>query len=356
MALSGAGPRLNGLDTLSADVRADGWLSWLMAIAISVMVLGWLRSGARGPRGEAAVLGAGILIAALLALPEIVYQALSGAYIMSGWDPLFTAALWVESRQEWVYVLAPVVAAGVALVLRLRRRWPAATVLLGIFGFWAGARTPALVTELTRYPWFDWNFSMPAEATFGQRPGWVDPTTLDLALSIALLAVAVAALRGRPLVRLGPAALVAVASTLLANSTLVFPDLLLIGVGVYLRFWLPLVYQLLFDAESLNTITGDRPRRLLVLGAVNALALAVGALRGAHGGPGAESDLQMAAALLVVPVLATSVMMIAERLGGHQRSMRFSSSFATGSTGSANTSTSSETKTSSTSGAVASPG
>jgi hypothetical protein len=303
---------LAGGSTAWVGVRGDGALSWTLAGLAAVAVGVWLGRGTPGPRDEAPMLAAGAAIVFALAAPELLFQALALLFTTGVGDWTADAARLVEHLQAWGPVVVAVAAAVAAAALARTRRWPAAVLLLALFAAWVGPRVPLLVADLVRYPWYPWTFAMPGEDD-GQRPGWVDPASLDAALTAVLLVLAAYAALRQDRRTVVAVLVVGLAGTLLAHGSLLWQLLVIPAVGAYAAFVSPVAYQLLFDAEQLNTPGPRRAGRVLALLALAAFGLTVGVLRGARGAPAAANDLTMAGALLPVPVLAAAVVTLLSR-------------------------------------------
>lgn len=317
LGISGVLPRLAGGDLdVWSDISSDGWLSWLLAAALGVLVAVWLGRGSPGPREGADLVPAVALVVAGLAIAEVAFQGLAfGARLGLG-DWALAAARKVDVLQPWTTVLV-IALACVAAVMR----WSdgdrgSGTVFLAVFGLWGLVRLPAMVWDLIRYPWFPWGFSMPSESEYGAHAGWMAVGTLDLALTVLLLgaALAAAALGGRLRLRFVPVLVIAITSTIVAYPAGLVDLVLESGIGNGIAFVLPIAYLFLFDAAGLNKGMSDvREARLLRVVALTSLALTVGVLRAYFGDPVAAQDVELAASLLVVPALVTAVVTMVAR-------------------------------------------
>lgn len=297
------------------EIQDDGWVSWLLALAIGIGVMAWLMRGCPGPRDGPDVVRPVVAVVAGLALPEIAFQAFAMIYGSSGKQWFFDAANWVESVQPWAPVVV-VVLAGFATARRwLAGRRGAGTLFLAVFFAWGVVRLPVLVMDLVEYPWYPWGLSMPSESTYGQHAGWVGGATIDIALTAVLLVICLLALRDVRM-RFVPVLVVALSTTLVVYPGMLTDVVVTATVGSALAFLLPFGYLYLFDAEALNDPDEGREQRLLGVAALSTLALTVGLLRSYFGYAIARQDVDLAAALLVVPVLVTTVVgMLAPRPG-----------------------------------------
>jgi len=308
-------PRLMGGNASQwVGVRSDGWLSWTIAVAFAILVAGWIARGCPAPSDPRGLAWVGAALVAALAAPEFLFQSLSQLHSAVPSNLIFTAAREVEAVQPWAPVIVAVGALTTAVVLARRRRSPAAVLALAAFGIWAGLRVPLIVADLLGFPWYPWVLGMPSEEN-GQRPGWVDPATLDLALTLALLVVGALAARRGLQRTLAPVLVIAVAATVLAHPQVLLPGLLTSQTGSYLAFAFPVAYQFLFGAQGLNAPGPRRQRRVLLVAGYATAALAVGVLRGARGAPAAGEDRAMASALLLVPTAVAAVVLVVSRLG-----------------------------------------
>ena len=306
---------LGGDSSVWADMRADGLVSGAFAVVTAVLFVGWLRRGCPGPRESRGVLVAAAVVVAALSLAEVSYQVVlmlaeSGA---GSWG--HEAGRTIERLSPWSTALAVVTAIAFLAVSRYRGTHSAGVVFLTTFAVWAGWRALAIGDDLIRFPWFPWGVSIPSEELYGQRVGWVNTSTLDLMLTLALVGVSLAALRGSERVRFTSVLLVGIVVTLVGFGSEVVQLAVATAAGAGLVFTLSFVYLLLFDAEPLNRPHPGRPARVLgVLGLMGA-ALCVGVFRAESGSPIAEQDQAMAAALLTVPALITWVVVALARMG-----------------------------------------
>ncbi|WUS75753.1 hypothetical protein OG394_13155 [Kribbella sp. NBC_01245] len=314
LGVSGVLPRLagGGLDVWS-DISGDGWVSWLVAFALGVLVVVWLGRGSPGPREGADLVLAIALVVGGLALAEIAFQGLAFVARLGLGDWALAAARNVDGMQPWATVLVIALACVGAVMRWLAGDRGAGTLFLAAFGLWGVIRLPAMVWDLARYPWFPWGFSLPSESEYGAHAGWVAVATLDLALTVLLLGAALAALSGRLRIRLVPLLVVALASTIVAYPAGLVDLVLLSGIGNGIAFVLPLAYLFLFDATGLNKASDVREARLLRVFALTALALTVGVLRAYFGDPVAAQDVELAASLLLVPALVMSIVTMVAR-------------------------------------------
>lgn len=301
-----------GLDVWD-EMRNDGWLSWLLAVAFGLGLLDWLLRGCPGPRSGREVVRPLVAVVAGLALPEILFQGFAISYTSGVGDWFLEAANWVDSVQPWAPVIV-VVLAGVATGYRwLTNRYDVGTLFLAVFFAWGVIRLPVLVRDLVEYPWYSWGLSMPSESTYGQHSGWVGGASIDLAVTALLLMTCLLALRGAQL-SFVPVLVVALSTTLVVYPGMLTDVVVSATFGSALAFLLPFAYLYLFDAEALNRLDDGRERRLLGVAALSMLALTVGLLRSYFGYTVADQDLDLAAALLVVPVMVTAVVgMLAPR-------------------------------------------
>ncbi len=290
------------------SVLSDGWLSWLIAAAVAVAMVEWLRRGCPGPRDHGNLVGVTVLVIGGLSLAELVYQALVQLAVvdLGGWPA--DGALWVETVQPW----GPIVVVGVAAVVGSWRWWQhrrdRATAFLLAVAVWGGLRVPALVADLVRYPWFSWGLSMPTESMYGQHVGWVGIDTLDVAITTALLLVSIAASRDLISTGIIPVVLIGLATTIVVQSGPLVSAALSSAVGNAAAFVLPFGYLFLFDAEGLNRSRPDREVRVLNVVALSTLALTIGVLRGYLGNPVAAQDAALGAEFVAVPAFAATML------------------------------------------------
>jgi hypothetical protein len=156
---------------------------------------------------------------------------------------------------------------------------------------------------------------MSSESTYGQQPGWMGNATLDLVVTLALLAISGAAMVKRSPVRIVPVVVIGLISTIFVYAALLTDVLLQATTGNAVAFVLPFAYLYLLDAEGLNARDGTRERGLLGAAALTILALTVGLLRSYYGDPVAAHDVSMASGLLVVPALVTTAVLTLSKGG-----------------------------------------
>ena len=295
------------------DVRDDGMLSWLIAGLIVTLTVVWLLAGCPGPGTDEGMATAVAGLLGCLVAAEAAFQLLSAMYISGAGEWAFDASNWVEQVQPWSVVLAEIFSVAAFVVLWFRGRRGAGMLLLAAFAVWAGIRLPAIISDLVRYPWFPWGLSMPSEFMYGERPGWVNLATVDLGLTAALLGLVLAS---RRVVRVGlvPILIVAISSASVVYAAVVVENVLSTALGAGLAFLIPFLYLYLLDAEQINKADATRATRVLGVVALSTLAITIGLLRGARGSPLGEQDQAMAAAVLVVPVLVTTVVVTLARM------------------------------------------
>jgi hypothetical protein len=304
---------LAGENGVWRGLRTDGWLSWTFAVAAAGLVAWWLWRGAFGPADEGPLVGAAAALVVALTVPEIAFQLMSLGYTsgLAG-DWAFQTAKWIEVATPWSLPLVGLGAGVAAVVLAARHRAGSAVLLLAVFAGWLALRLPLLVKDLLEFPWYPWDYSLPSELN-GQRPGWINIATLDAALTVALLALAVVAARRHDRRLLTAVVVVTIAGTLMAYGAALSGGVLVAGVGAYVAFVLPIGYQFLFDAQALNTPGPRRVGRVFAVVALATVGLTVAVLRGARGAPSAANDLAMGGALLSVPVVVASVAILLNR-------------------------------------------
>jgi len=296
-----------------AGILRDGALSWCLAAVLAVIIAFWMVSGCPAPAaGPGQVIVATALLVLALVLPELLFQLTATVYTTGMGDWAFDVAKSIEGVQPWVPVPVVIAAACACAVLWRARRWPGAVLVLGMFALWGGLRLPLMGYDMVSYRWYPWRVGAVGELN-GPRPGWVDVGTLDLAVTAAVLVLSLLPEARRT--RLSAASLIVVgaASTILGHAQTLSPEILLGGAGATLVFVFPVAYQLLFDAEGLNSRDHGRSRRLMSLAAVTTGALVIAALRSARGSPLAGQDIALAGTLLPVPVLAASLAVVLGR-------------------------------------------
>ena len=308
LGLAGALPSwLGGNLRVWHTIRQEGWLSYGLAAAVSVVAVVWLARGTRGPAERGGMLWALAAIVVGLALPELVFQALAVSYSQGAGEWALDGARWVEFVQPWAPVVVILCAGLAGGRWWLAGRRDAGTFLLLAFGLWGLPRLPALIADLIRYPWYPWGLSMPTESTYGTHAGWVNLVTVDLAITVVVLVLGIAAATGRRTVGLVPVLLVIVATTTVVYLGLLVGAAVSGAVGNALAFVLPFGYVYLFAAGGFNRRVPEREGRLLGAVALSIVALTVGVVRGHFGDPVGQQDLDLAGELLVMPVLITLV-------------------------------------------------
>ncbi|MCU1431522.1 MAG: hypothetical protein JWP95_627 [Actinotalea sp.] len=285
----------------------DGVLSWLVAGVAAVGAAVWLARGSPAPRSEVGLVPATAAIIGCLVAPELAYQLLASVYRGLTWEWAFQAALTVEQLQPWAPVVAAVASGAVCTWRVARGHRDAASLVLGIFAVWVGLRVPGMANDLVQHPWYSFDLASPSEAGTGQRDGWVDLVSIDAALTVVLAVLAVLAATGRVRVALAPTLLLLLASAAVVFPPLLLPQVMAARLGPYAAFVLPFVYLFLLDAEGLNRDDGHRPRKVLAAASLATLALTVGLVRGARGGPVAENDQAFGLALVLVPAVLAAV-------------------------------------------------
>lgn len=300
-------------------VTTDGAASVLLAILMVGAAVAWLWRQPFALADRRTLLPAGMLLVAALmfrtflgnwairfdqVVRKITFAA-TGDPVNAGLsdrlgDNSFTNLAWV------------VLLAAVAGLVLLRTSWQAASILFLAFAVWNGVRAVAVVAGVQRYPWMPWRFDIWLEVT--DRPGWVDPLTLDVVITAVVATAALRAVRSgvRHRTARGVAALL-IASTVLGVTSHFRPALFDLRLVAVLLVVFPVAYTLLFDAQW---IVDPRRRSARVAGALGlsvfVLALVLPVLD-----PFSPQSLTLsvsgylgplAQAMLIVPVLAAAVM------------------------------------------------
>jgi hypothetical protein len=331
LGLAGALPRAAGGGwDVWAHSRADGILSWAVALAFGALAAWWLAEPRRirvGERGSAI----GVLVVVLCITSGATSQVLtlSGAQISRAWsagaaaDPLDSTYAWLAGGGSTIVIVAAFVAAGLVGVRLVRRpAQRAGGVLLILFAAWSAPRLITVIGDLLSDPLArvgEGNFVegtlRGCESCAGQRAGYVDPVTFDATLTLAVVGVVVMATvkRGRIRVSPGPLVLVLVTSSMTTYVAKLVPNDFRVGMMFYLGLIFPVAYQFLADAKELNEHTVNRRARVLAVTGIAALALAVQATQANSGdltferGSAADLGLGLLRAPLLLLVLAVTI-------------------------------------------------
>lgn len=288
-------------------LAADGPGSIALAVVLVAGAALWLTRRRRRQATADSLVPAGMALIGALSLWQFladnairVDQIVTKAIISPLGDERggYVSALIGGDSASWSLLLVVVVALPVGAAL-LRSRWQPAGVLFLAFAAWNGARAVAVTIGLVQYDWVPWTLTMWSES-LAERPGWMDPLTFDVAVTVAV-AVAFAVLRRSPhhTPLFAGLVIVLVASTLVTHAGHFQPPLLDIRLVAAGALVFPIVYTLLFDA---GWIVADDHRRVRVPG-VLALSLLVLAVLVVSFDFSAGAVDSLAKEMLAVPVL-----------------------------------------------------
>lgn len=205
VALGVAGLLPGPLGDALADVRTDGAVSWLLAAILALGAGWWVVRGERWSpaperNSESAVqVGSWAVIAALsapLALVGVSYALANVARLGSGqWPDAITRVAAAAFPWAIVGAVAAVSVTGIVLLARGAQRGRSLGMLLAVFGVWGMPRAVTIARDLLTYPAFEYPIGDPGD--FAERgvevAGWVDPVTLDVALTVVLVTLVIAA-------------------------------------------------------------------------------------------------------------------------------------------------------------------
>lgn len=275
----------------------DGPVSWALALAVAAVIGVWLMRAEPDhlhERGYAK--GAWLIIGVVSIVPissVLASPILSVADVLPSGavsNDLARFASWIVSIQPWllVGVVYAVVLAGVVLVLLPGRERTSTGSVLLIFGIWGLPRAIAMTSDLLRYPMLAAGLGglggIGDYAESGEPAvGWVDPVTLDAAITLVVTLFVVGAwAERRERADARTLLVVLLASTILAHAAAIVPAVFRSGFAFYLGLVVPVAYAFAADAQDLNDGTRRTGRVPLVVGAA-LLALSATSLLVANG-------------------------------------------------------------------------
>jgi len=310
---------LGGASDVWAHSRADGLLSWVLAVVFSGAVCWWLAvhrrpSGPSLPDHQittpAWYVVAGFLAVAVAADLVRMVLAIVGRFSEGASAVLRSIIDWLDIHSGWSPVVTVCLAAAAGLLLAWRGGLRGRAVFLLVFAAWALLRATLIVPNLLTPEFQTEEAWAPLLEERGQGPGWVDPVTLDTTLTVGLALLVVRGRRGVQFkVDAATLAMVLLAATLVAHSATLVPNAWKAGFPYYLLLLFPVAYRFLFDAGALNVRDERRATRVLVALGTTAVTLALTGFLLSNGGfrPGETSPAEPGRTLLLVPLTALLV-------------------------------------------------
>lgn len=308
------------------SVRSDGWVSLAIAAAVGVVVmvgiprLDTLGHKQRQLADRRAFTWSWALVAAVvmpLAASSVFDSVGVYSEVFSNSDAsdfhleaAHTAAFVLRWSPSW-WIAVLLVALTVASIRRSTRSVPVIALAMAVL-VWCGPRLGTVLADLFGYPDLVWRVGLSGDYLERSVPvtGWVDPVTLDVAVTAAVGILVLMYRRRAPWI-IDRCALLLVLATILTYTGLWVPQALRHGYLFYIALVFPVVYAFMLDSEALNRAADRASAVVLALGATTfALAVTVMLVADTTVSPdSATGNSVIAEAMLKVPLVVPVVML-----------------------------------------------